>query len=333
MKSIKAKVLMAALASGLLVGGLSYLSSTYAAEAPFRIANGGVIETEKNGSIDWTKGMVTVKGIGAAPANVSTAQKRPMAIRAATADAYRNLAEIVNGVRVDSTTIVKNFVTESDEIKTQVTALIKGARMVGQPKYFDDGTVEVTMAISIYGPSGLFDIVEDKLFEKGGIKTAQETPPPPSPTNIVTPPPSPPTPPIYPTIQPISTPVPPTPPPTVEPPTSGYTGVIVDARKLGVEPAMSPRLLDPSGKELYVGSIPMDPDFVVNTGIVGYATTIDDAKKNTKRVGTNPLVLKGLKASGPLKGDIVISDSHAKALQQVEKEGRCLQNASIIILL
>ena len=56
------------------------------------------------------------------------AQKRLMAVRAAKADAFRQLVEIINGVHVNSETVVKDFVTESDVIKTKVEGLIKGIK-------------------------------------------------------------------------------------------------------------------------------------------------------------------------------------------------------------
>ncbi|MCH7995910.1 MAG: LPP20 family lipoprotein, partial [Planctomycetes bacterium] len=72
----------------------------------------------------------------------SDAQNKLLAKRAAEADCYRKLAETVNGVKLNSSTYVRDFVTESDEIRTAVNTFVKGIRL-GPPRYYDDGTCEV----------------------------------------------------------------------------------------------------------------------------------------------------------------------------------------------
>jgi len=95
-------------------------------------------------SVDWTTGTIKVTGSGAPPEKGSPAQKRLMAKRAAQVDGYRQLAEAIEGVHVDSETSVKDFVTESDVIKTRVQALVKGAVVVAT-RNMSDGSVEVDL--------------------------------------------------------------------------------------------------------------------------------------------------------------------------------------------
>ena len=73
-----------------------------------------------------------------------------MAERAAQVVAYRNLLEAVKGVRVDSTTLVENFITTSDVIKTEVSGIIQGS-MVMDKKYMSDGSVEITVGMKLTG--------------------------------------------------------------------------------------------------------------------------------------------------------------------------------------
>ncbi len=75
-------------------------------------------------------------------------QKSLMAKRAAKADALRNLAETIYGVRVDSRTTVRDFVTQSDVVRTRLDTLIQGAREVDYVER-SDGTAEVTVEISL----------------------------------------------------------------------------------------------------------------------------------------------------------------------------------------
>jgi hypothetical protein len=75
-------------------------------------------------------------------------QKRLMAKRAAKVDALRNLAETIYGVRVDSSTTVRDFVTQSDVIKARLETVIQGAREVDYVER-PDGTAEVTVEVTL----------------------------------------------------------------------------------------------------------------------------------------------------------------------------------------
>ena len=84
-----------------------------------------------NGNINWSAGYIEAVGIGAPPERfIGKIQARPMALRAAELVAKRNLLETTKGVRIDSTTLVKDFVVESDIINSQVEGIVKGAVVV-----------------------------------------------------------------------------------------------------------------------------------------------------------------------------------------------------------
>jgi hypothetical protein len=76
------------------------------------------------------------------------AQNKLLAKRAAEADCYRKLAESVYGMRINSETYVRDFITESDEIRSGVDAFVKGIRL-GQPRYYDDGVCEVDGEVTV----------------------------------------------------------------------------------------------------------------------------------------------------------------------------------------
>jgi len=86
-------------------------------------------------------------------------QIRLMAKRAAKADALRNLAETIYGVRVDSRTTVRDFVTQSDVVRASLNSVIQGAREVDYVER-PDGTAEVTVEIS---PGQVEDILGRRL--------------------------------------------------------------------------------------------------------------------------------------------------------------------------
>lgn len=78
----------------------------------------------------------------------SAEQAKLLARRAAQADAYRKLAEAVYGLQINSTTYVRDFVAESDEIRTEVDTMVKGVRF-GTPTFWDDGSCELPAEVTV----------------------------------------------------------------------------------------------------------------------------------------------------------------------------------------
>lgn len=126
------------------------------------------------------------------------------------------------------------------------------------------------------------------------------------------------------------------PPPPVsleaDPRPGDYTGVIVDCRGLGLEAALSPAMLSQSCGELYLSELPFDPDYVINQGIVGYARSLAQARQN-RRVGSKPLIIKGLSTSGAYRADVVISDPDTRQLLGLEAQSKVLSQAKVIFVL
>lgn len=93
-----------------------------------------------------------------------TPRGRLMAERAALVDAYRNLSERVYGLRIDSQTYVRDFVAESDQIRTDLDTWIKGVRPISPFRYFPDGICEVDVEVSVR------HIVEELIRVQGRIR-------------------------------------------------------------------------------------------------------------------------------------------------------------------
>jgi hypothetical protein len=255
-------------------------------------AQGEVIQHFESGSINWTTGKVMATGIGAPPADAANmAQARMMAKRAAILDARRNLLEITQGVQVDSMTIVKNAIVQSDIIRSSVEGVIRNAQII-DTAYMSDGSVEVTVVMRMNGEFA--NVVLPAL--------------PPTPLAVV--------------------------PPAGEAapaPSEVFTGFVVDARGLGTRPAMSPKILAASGKEVY-GSAMVNREFAVQQGMVGYAKDLSAAQSNG-RVTDNPLTVKAVQVSGPGKSDIVISDADASRLTSAAQNLSFLQKCRVMIVL
>jgi len=91
-----------------------------------------------------------VVGQGVAPVNtISPAQAKALAKRAAIADAYRQLAEKIAGVKIEGRDKIVNMVTKKSLVRTCVNALIKNATIIDSVT--KDGLYEVEMEIKMYG--------------------------------------------------------------------------------------------------------------------------------------------------------------------------------------
>jgi hypothetical protein len=108
------------------------------------------------------------------------------------------------------------------------------------------------------------------------------------------------------------------------------TGLIIDARGIGVIPALAPRVLNESGTVLYSSDY-VDPKSLEANGVVGYFRNLDSAKKNA-RVAAEPLVIKALKHPADSKTDIVISNVDAGKLQGKDTNIKYLTEGKVIIV-
>jgi len=268
-----------------------------------------VEQVGNKGMVNWTEGTMEAIGIGAPPERyIGKPQARPNALRAAQVDAYRNLLEVINGVRVDSTTVVRDFTTESDVINTQVQGMVKGAKVIKQ-EYMSDGTVEVTVRMPIAG--NFAAVIIPRIMEKKQVQ-----PPPAGPAAPA----------------PATTPAPATAPATAPAPGGEvFTGLVVDARGIQARPAMSPRIIDENGREIY-GSMNVEREYAVQQGMSGYARDLTAAQSNA-RVTNNPLSVKGLKTEGVGRSDIVIAKADAEKILAAGDNLSFLKKCRVMIVL
>jgi hypothetical protein len=352
---------------GLLTLGLLFAPGQVS--APQAGMTGDAVETVGQGSINWTSGEVFATGIGAPPsAAVNPAQARAMAERAAFVVALRNLLEIVKGVRVDSETVVENFLVKSDVIRTRVDGIVRGAMPV-KKQFLADGSVEITVGMQMKG--ALLDAIVPEQF---GATTAVPAPlppapvpqqktrevkqAPPAPPAVVKPQPAPPTvvngqPPVAPKPEPPK----PAPAPAVQPQPARKpepapapaapapviadqgsvqfkggtaTGIVIDGRGLGLRPALLPKIVDPEGREIYVGQV-VPRTNAVEQGVAGYARDVDAAANNF-RVTDNPAVIRATRAAGAGRTDIMLAQADARQLRELSKDANFLQYCRVIIV-
>ncbi|GAB4369094.1 MAG: hypothetical protein Kow0042_10620 [Calditrichia bacterium] len=110
-----------------------------------------------------------------------------------------------------------------------------------------------------------------------------------------------------------------------------YTGLIVDARGLGLRPALAPKILDENGQEVY-GTGRVSRDYALQIGVVGYEKDLTRARAN-ERVTNNPIVVKALQVSGTHKTDVVISNQDAQLIRSAGQNLNFLQQCKVMLVL
>ena len=232
-------------------------------------------------NVDWNRNVIRATGGGVAPANArNIAQARMMARRAAITDAYRQLAEYVGGVNVDSETTVSMAEVQSDVVKTRVKATVRGARIVDE-RQTGDGGFEVTVEVPMFGVSSLASAVINRpaVVESFPEQTADVLPS---------------------KVEPYQDGGWATPAPSTNKGSSAaaapdgkaigrFTGLIVDCRGLGLKPVMSPVIKNANGRPIY-GYKNLDYDKVIEKGMASYARNMSEAS----RAGRNPLIVRAL---------------------------------------
>lgn len=269
------------------------------------VALGQAVERSGNGEINWTTGSVQATGLGAPPDKGGPGQARAMAERAAYAVAVRNLLEIVKGVRVDSATLVENYIVTNDVIKTQVSGFVRGAQTVKKDVQADGG-VEITVRVPLWGVDSL---ITPFLNEKA--IGSQNLPPEPESGE-------------------------------------GPTGLVIDARGMGLKPAFFPMVVDENGTVIY-GPDMIDRATVEKNGAVQYQTLPKGANISSlfgedayvirpvqialvPREGRRPLKIKGVDKAGALKANILISSDDAKKIRGDAQMGAALRRSKVVVV-
>ncbi len=109
-----------------------------------------------------------------------------------------------------------------------------------------------------------------------------------------------------------------------------YSGLIIDARKLGLRPALVPKILNQKG-ELVYSSQSVEQQDLIRMGLVGYAKDVNAAAKN-QRVTADPYVVTGLSTAGEKRTDVVIPDREAQIVLTTAPYTGYLKNGRVMIV-
>ena len=110
-----------------------------------------------------------------------------------------------------------------------------------------------------------------------------------------------------------------------------YTGVLIDARGLGSNPAFFPKIVNEDGLEAYSTGFVLKP-YAVERGMVSYVYSTQEAYQS-ERLGMNPLRITALRVKGRNRTDLVIANSDAQKLHGSQWNLRLLERCQVVVLI
>ena len=279
--------------------------------------------------MDWQQGyiQVTTRATADPKMCVNIFHCRSLADRAARTLAYAELTQIIKGVNINATTLLRDEMVKASIVRESVRGFIRGARQIGQTEFEEIGgtkQVQATVSMGVLINGGLTRGILKIEYQKPPIPPQQTYRPktftvklaPPRPAAVPAPAPK--------KESAASAPV---------APGTVYTGVIIDASGLGAHPALVPKLRTPELKLVY-GTHLVPRELAMNFGLAGYAVSVEQARTTHKsRLGESPLVVKGLRAHGEKKADIVLSEQDSQRVALADLKGKFLKKAKVVIVL
>ncbi len=109
-----------------------------------------------------------------------------------------------------------------------------------------------------------------------------------------------------------------------------YTGLVLDARGLGFKPLLYPLVMNEQGDEVY-SALFINREYAVQYGVCKYFCSMEKAAAN-KRVGNNPLILKGLRAGEGGKS-IILNKPDAEKIERIIERHSFFKECRVIIVL
>ena len=264
-------------------------------------ARSELVQQKESGLIDWTSGIVEARGVGSPRKYYydKPADKGPKAIATATNKARHNLLETIVKIRINDDYRVIDIIENYPTIMAKLTEMVYDApEMEKYRKYLSDGTIEVWAQISLRG--GFLQLILPPEIRQ--IEPIKQVSPNKNPASVRKFPPS----------------------------EQIFSGLIVDARGVQLTPALSPKILDKNLNEVF-GPAFVSREFAVQHGMVSYTNQIREAQTD-KRVFGNPLVVKAIRAVGPGRCDLVISNAHAAKLKRASEHLVFLKECRVIIV-
>ena len=235
----------------------------------------------------------TVTSVGTAPPRVTRDSIHEPDPGSARTDANRRLIEMLKQIRIHNDLKVEMYAAQNDAIMAGIEKTARDAAIIRQ-YYTSALDVELAIQTRIFG--GFLQLVlPDEIRQ---------------------------IPKINPEIRSSD---------QIEPGKIPYTGLILDIRELAFEPVLYPVIVSEQGDFIY-SSLFISREFAVQHGVCKYLCSMENALEDL-RVGSHPLVLKGLRTAGKDNTAIVISAADAKQVEKATERHLFLKQCRVIFVI
>lgn len=298
--------------SGLQLAALFALNIFFTASPVCAEPGSFVIERTGTTSVNWSESYIEAEGTGKVPESVQDQPKAyVLALETAKANAFRNMLEAAKSVRVDSLTELRDLMRQDEAFKTKIDALIYKSRIEEREFSYSQRTVRVVIRMPLRGDliRAIIPYYKERKFETAGAmpiahaatdgRAAASAP---SDSNPASP-------------ERKSVPL--------------QSGVIINAKDIQPGPALLPRILDETGREVY-GPHQVDVETAARMGLAGYfrSATCPQAED---RVESRPIIIKAIRTEGPGRSNILISNMDAERLRAANSASHFLNKAKVVI--
>ncbi len=264
--------------------------SSYCLADQNELENFHCITRFEHGTINWTTGNILAIGKASVEDNTKTSQKSVPG--SARADANRHIIDILKQLIINNSLSVGEYASKNDVILAGIEKTARDA-VIKKQYYTSALSVEIIIETNMFG--GFLQLVlPEKIKQISQVnfdKSGENSEM--SGENL-------------------------------------YTGLIIDARKLEVEPVINPVITSEQGHDIYSSTF-ISREFAVQNGVCKYYCNLEQAL-NDDRIGSHPLVLKGLRSAGEHNTAIIFSMSDYHLLEKVTERHGFLKECRLIIV-
>jgi len=246
----------------------------------------------ENGSVNWTTG--EIQAFGFAVPEDNTEKSHEAVPGAARADANRSLIDLLKKMEINSTLTVGEYAKGNDVILAGIEKIARDA-MITKQYYTSALSVEISIKTSIFG--GFLQLVLPEKIRQIPQMLIEVSKTETAPHQFKK---------------------------------RAYTGLIIDARNLGIKPVLNPVIISEQGDELFSANF-ISREFAVQKGVCRYFSSLKDARRD-ERTGSNPFLFKALRKEGR-QGAIIISTADQNRFEKAEERHLFLKECRVTIVI
>ncbi len=258
-----------------------------------------------HGAVNWYKGLIRSTGAGSAGnTDLEANATRTAVLREAKIAARTGLLRTLRSVMVDSDLSVGQRMAESKELRETLLGEVHNSYILNRTN-LSGGKVQISAGISLWGRISRLVIPASVWYQSLGsseekaLNATEET------TSWLQ--------------------------EQREMRAQSFTGLVVDARNVSLQPSLICRISDSQGGLIY-GPEVVNPKIAVNKGMAAYVQDIGSAL-NSPRSGDSPLVLVAERAGDGNGCHIVLSEEGSRHFQPRPQELDFLRRAQVLIVM